>query len=453
MHVRFAASFRLLLCALPLALAAGCSFDGSGIQLLDAWAAPDARVDLPGQGDGLLADGSDRDGLPTDSLPYDLSPDLDGCASLGCQAALGCNHKEGRCNRLKPLGLNDNDLMALYSKATDNCDLSPAEGQTYPIDSTKDDFAGCTPYTIVYTSSPGPNLRVYAFERLRIGPAASLRITGDNAVLIYAKRTIVIEGEVDASAHQSTPGPGGAKGGENDGDDGDCWFPDGGGKGGTDKSTKDSGGGGGAGSQDGAKGGDAGKKKGGGGGKAQGPSPFVLRGGCGGGAGSGSDGDGGSGGAGGGGLHVAANESIAVSGTINVGGGGGDGGSYGEAGGGGGGGGMLVFESLSVTFSGVAAANGGGGGAGAKDQFDTDAQDGEDGRPSTSQALGGTSKGSNGGDGGKGGTDLKAEAGETKWNAGGGGGGAGQIRVRAPTQQLNGVISPSAITKTAIDKI
>jgi hypothetical protein len=454
-----------LLCL--LLLAPGCSFDRAGlfttdsalgdtdgIQLRDS-REHEQRQDAPAA-DAPAADAPAADGR-ADLAPSDVSPPADvGPCPGGCDPALGCNTAAGRCFLLKPSTLTASEFDTLYGQAKGDCDLSPASAQLIDIDTDSPTFASSTVHSTTFARAGMPVLRVYAFNTLTVGGNATLRFSGDHALLIYAKRTITVDGTIDGYADEETPGPGGARGGEDDGDHGLCWFNGGHGRGGGEKNADDdSGGGGGAGGQDGAKGGDSGGLKGGDGGKGKIPGQlFELFGGCGGGAGGGSDDDGGSGGAGGGAIHLAAGESLTVNGTINVGGGGGDGGHQGDAGGGGGGGGTLLLESLSVSVNGVAAANGGGGGAGAKDPNDNGAKDGDDGHASASQASGGASSGGDSGHGGKGGTGAKgAEKGENKKNGGGGGGGAGRIHIRAPSSQLNGVISPKEILDASFDKI
>ncbi|MCK5798485.1 MAG: hypothetical protein KAI47_14940 [Deltaproteobacteria bacterium] len=409
--------------------------------------------------EGLLQDyGPHPDTLSPDTLsPDTLSPDsADPCAT--CDPALGCNTVSGRCYLLLPSTLTESEVTSL-PQATTNCDLSPGKNKTFDIDTDDKLFATCTGViSEVFTQSNGPDLRVYVFPNLRIGAHATIRFTGDNAVLLYAYRTIKIEGNIDATAHGANPGPGGKASGASDGDDGECWFTDGEGKGGKNSSFYDSGGGGGAHRQDGAKGGNSAMFSmlaGGAGGSAtNAPTALApLFGGCGGGAGSGDNDNGGGGGAGGGSLHLVAGSQLLISGKVNAGGGGGRGGQKGSAGGGGGGGGQVLLEAVTITVSGVVAANGGGGGAGAKDANDTKAKAGRDGQPSDQPAPGGASGGGNSGHGGNGGAKgAAATNGETKTNAGGGGGGIGRIDANAANSTLGGIISPTQTTTSTLNK-
>lgn len=473
-------SYRLACLGLLLASTIGaCTFDTSGVgPLPDGMTAdqprpPDQRVDgllSPDASDGPRADlpqsdlpGSDvpKSDLPASDLPKPIpdtrAPDtfepdlpvpdtLDPCA--GCDPVLGCNKTAARCNRLRPATVPSAQVASIYNSATSVCVLDPGSSLTYSLDSTQATLQGCTGFgKHILPQGPGrPELLILTFDALSIGANARIRGTGDRAVLLYARRTIAVAGKIDFYAAEEVPGPGGKAGGSNVGQAGQCWFSGGEGSGGKTKNEDHAGGGGGAWGQDGAKGGDgAGQHGGAGGSTSSAPSSVVpLFGGCGGGAGGGTSSARGRGGAGGGALHLAAGESITISGAINAGGGGGDGGHEGGGGGGAGSGGTLFLEAPLIVVSGVTAANGGAGGGGGEPGTPS-ADDGDDGLPSASAAQGGASTGSKSAAGGNGGIQATAPkvGADGSDTGGGGGGGHGRIHFRAATPQISGVVSPT----------
>jgi hypothetical protein len=414
--------------------------------------APDALPDVLAL-DVLAPDVLAPDTLAPDTLaPDTLAPDLlapDVFApdtGFPCaQCALGCDASLSRCKVLVPSTLTLKQVLIFDSIATADCDLSPSSPLSYLVNTTSQSFSACPGAAKrLFTQANGPAIAVFAFNTLRLGSNAQLRVTGDRAVLFYARRTIVVEGTLDATASLHTPGPGGKAGRQDD--DGTCWFVDGEGQAGEGKDENDSGGGGGAWGEDGKRGGNSGggQKGGPGGDKASAPASVFgpFHGGCSGGAGA-SNSDAGHGGGGGGAVHLAAGLSVTISGVVTAGGGGGGGGKTGEAGGGGGSGGTILLESQTVTTSGTLSANGGAGGSGAAPSaVGTNGNPGANGTPNTVRAVGGASVDGDSGKGGLGGALQDAANGQDKENAGGGGGGAGRIHVRSGGGSLGGWRSP-----------
>ncbi len=173
----------------------------------------------------------------------------------------------------------------------------------------------------------------------------------------------------------------------------------------------------------------------------------------------------GAGGGGGGAVQIVAGQRITVNGAINVGGGGGLGGlsswSYSGAGGGGSGGAVLL-EAPTVAVHGSVAAAGGGGGGGGGDTYSggrgTDGAlvlaPGGAGDDGGGCPLYGYVSGGNGGSGAFGSTGA-ASGGSSDYDnrcfntafvgAGGGGGGNGRIRINTATGcQCDGTFSPNA---------
>jgi hypothetical protein len=494
-------SSRLCVLALVGALA-GCSFNSGGIGGVSDGAprdqplAPDARRDFRRDGgpapDGatledqradradLLAptdDGPQPDVLAPDVLAPDmlapdvlapdvlapdvlapdvLAPDVlppdQGFPCGTCPQ--GCDSSNTRCAVLIPSGLSTAQLLLIEQAIQGSCDLSPASGQSYKISTSGlPSFPGC-PNAAISIKSQGtgyPSLVVIAFDTLRIGATAQLEVSGTRGLMLYARKTIVVDGAIDAHGRGQSAGPGGRTGGGGY-TDGSCWFSGGRGRRGNVDNPDDSGGGGGAHGQAGAKGGNAGSAGGGAGGSiAQAPNGVTpLIGGCSGGGGA-SDSAAGAGGGGGGAVHLVAGESIMIAGTVNVGGGGGRGGTSGESGGGGGAGGMLLLESQVVTVVGTVAANGGGGGSGDGSNTISNGNPGQDGQASASRASGGSSVHSKSGAGGLGGAKAGvATAGSNNENGGGGGGGVGRLHLRAPIGSVSGTSSPAHSSDTAL---
>lgn len=298
------------------------------------------------------------------------------------------------------------------------------------------------------------NVQSIWLEGLTIESGAVLRVVGNRPLIIVSTGDITIDGEIDASSKQGgTDGPGANPSacptsppapGET------CAQHGGSGGGG--------GGFGGAGGQ-GGEGGDGRNceagvdgRPGGPGGVALAQTPTQLRGGCAGRDGaannSGTAANAGDAGAGGGAVHLSAQGTLKVNGSVHAGGAGGGPGTDGQraGGGGGGSGGMLGLEAgtLVIGSDGVVAANGGGGGGGCDGMT---AMPGQDGQPSDQLAAGGP-KQNNGGDGGDGGAAGTAD-GESPSPAerggGGAGGGVGIIQFFSPSAPtIDGKVSPPA---------
>jgi hypothetical protein len=180
--------------------------------------------------------------------------------------------------------------------------------------------------------------------------------------------------------------------------------------------------------------------------------PHVVRGGCAG----GSSGQAAIsyGGLGGGAIDLSAQMTLTMAGAIKAGGGGGEAAQPGkQAGGGGGGaGGFVGLEALTLSLqSGVISANGGGGASG--DANGGQAQNGQDGQPSTSAAQGGTGFACNspGASGGASTTLNGQNAAGSNNNCGGGGGGGGvgfvllfsnQVTSNTTVQSPSGIVNP-----------
>lgn len=273
-----------------------------------------------------------------------------------------------------------------------------------------------------------------------------LTITGPRGLVILATGMVELLGDVDASAHGTTPGPGGGRGGDAMPATGIAIGQPGGFAGGY----ADSGGGGGALCGNGGEGGGGGAAPRGTRGYGSGRSLEPAYGGSGGGRG-GHGLSAGEGGAGGGSIQITSRVGIRVVGRLSAAGGGGRGGRDGEvgddnigAGGGGGSGGGVLLESLSIeVLDGTIDVSGGGGGGAASCLSRGDGGHGRDGIEDIGAALGGAigrtcTAGMHGARGGTGGGASFDDAGDGFGNAGedsnggGGGGGSGCIVFRTP---------------------
>ncbi len=314
--------------------------------------------------------------------------------------------------------------------------------------------AGC----VFATAMEAGNLEVAVLAVRDFSLSKAITVTGTRPLVIVAGDTIDISQAMDAGAHGSKPGPGGAASRMGDGAGGDGAHGGG---------FIDSGGGGAGYGENGATGGtasDGGNNSvTGGKGGAVYPGDDALTmsvpGGSGGGAWAtemdGSCGGADHGGGGGGGsVQLSAAVQVKVSGKITVGGGGGAGGCTdiggASSGAGGGSGGAIFLEAPSVMVPGTLAANGGGGG-GASTYAGGNGGAGDDGAAGNGPANGG--KGTNqGGAGGKGGAKgMPPTAGANMTGAagdagGGGGGGVGRIVVRSHgAAMLSNNVSPAAV--------
>lgn len=415
-----------------LALAAicclGCSFDGGPVGPGSADGGADAIDDTSGDGvvelpwsdahaDMGLDGGSD---LLRDQSP-EQTPDLGPCAS--CDPALGCHSSGTRCNRLQPSSLSLSDTETAHTAATVSCSLT---APTVTIDADAGTIESCQGfhYDLVDQAGSKEKIAVFAMSSLQVAAGTVVTVAGTTPVLLYVRDDVTIAGLIDISAQGKVPGPGGKKGGNDDGAKGAACD---GGEGLGGSSDPDSGGGGGGWGQAGGAGAPSGSAAGGAGGAASNAALIPLHGGCGGGAGGGSGKDGGPGGAGGGALEIVAGGKLLVSGGINAGGGGGTGGRKGDGGGGGGSGGTILLEAADLTISGLLSANGGGGAAGATDPNSAEGAPGHDGAHTVTSAPGGVGQ-NEGGSGSAGGAlGLPPVAASGAVNGGGGGGGGGRI--------------------------
>jgi hypothetical protein len=287
-----------------------------------------------------------------------------------------------------------------------------------------------------------------AFDDLSIAMAAKVRVTGNHALIILARNTITIAGEIDAdggrAADPSQAGPGGGAGAVGATLATGCGF-------GPNGQFNDPNASGGAGGSFGRRGGD-------GGGNTATPGGIAavacteslkmkLQGGSGGGRG-GELNEGGSGGGGGGAIQFTAGREISVAGLLHSGGAGGTSSPNKRGGGGAGAGGGFLFEAPTVNLlaSATVVTNGGGGGDGKDGGNNNDPNKtiGETGQPNLTAAKGGPKADSNAGNGGNGGvTNTSAEPGSGNPNmgSGGGGGGIGKIEIQS--------VNPNPITAGA----
>ena len=274
---------------------------------------------------------------------------------------------------------------------------------------------------------------------------------GDNALVLFAAESIVIDGLFDAGASGLFGGPGGANGVNGGATPNSCTGGDGRFK---VTLTASAGGGGGGGATKGGAGAMTaadvnGATAGGAGGTAcSPPSTTPLLGGNGGGA-AGAEGGvvmGGPGGGAGGAVALVAMTRVQISGTVAAPGAGGGTNSGANGGGGGGGGGAVFLESPSVTLFGALTANGGGGGPpGNTSTVRVSGQRGHiaDAAPATGGAFNNV-RGGNGGAGTTAPTD-----GATLTGGAGGGGAAGAIHIRSRNSEITGLTSPSATSDQA----
>ncbi len=348
----------------------------------------------------------------------------------------------------------------------DPCTLSPPSdslelvGGSYSFDTDSGVLEG--PQGVVgsiASSSLGENRPfVISVDSLHITSDATLRVVGEEPLIVAAWTSITVDGLIDVSSgenvgpgagadppeycasHGAFPGQSGASGGGG-------------------------GGGGGGFAGPGGRGGDGGSSSGagGGGGQTADTPDLVVRGGCPGAKGAVGDGQVGAGvgGAGGGAIQLTARTSMTITGSLHAGGSGGAGAEsidgigqnpsrWNGGGGGGGSGGMLGLESpqLLVVSGASLAANGGGGGGGCDEGA---AESGEDGNSDPDGARGGNGEfdwDASGGNGGGGGARVAVSGmpGDDAARGGGGGGGAaGFIIIRAPELDIDegAVFSPA----------
>lgn len=329
--------------------------------------------------------------------------------------------------------------------------LDLSEVGVYVYDTDDNTLTPPTGSDLVVLSTLVGGARVIWSGSFKVGPQATLRVTGDVPLVVVSQSTVTIDGTVDVGSYLvgsdrvgagSNPavcatatlfgmtcshgGSGGGGGG----------FGTAGASGGVGGLTHDCGLGGSAGIP------------GGPGGPAS-ADLSLLRGGCDGGDGADGNGpDGGDGGDGGGAIQLLARDVLRVgsTGKVLAGGGGGTGGNNGRSGGGGGGsGGSLLLGGTSITIAGVLAANGAGGGGGSNG---SQAGHGADGLPSLTVAVGGMPEGTSGTGGNGAAGALPATAG-TGVDRGGGGGGGGAGKIRLTTKPGNAPVTVGAVITPA----
>jgi hypothetical protein len=301
---------------------------------------------------------------------------------------------------------------------------------------------------------------------ISIASGVTVRAIGPNPLVLVARQTITIDGQIDVATHvtDSTIGGkpvvgAGARSAidcnELGVDGAASQNADNGGGGGAGGSFGGLGGAGGNGRQSTAKGGMA---------KAP-PTSSLLVGGCPGGHGGDGAGappsGGGEGGGGGGAIYLLAGTSISVAGKINASGAGGgaglDGFNSSGGAGGGGSGGLIGLEAPTLTVAGVLFANGGGGGGGGGNDFNKHGAQGSDPVAPLTAALAGKGGDGGGGDGGVGSTVTAiGAAGKTAANdsgngiqgmaGGSGGGGGGVIKLFGTATTTGAMISPPPAT-------
>jgi len=330
------------------------------------------------------------------------------------------------------------DVAHLPPGSEDAGDSSVAISDNVSIDTTLLTVEGGVSAALeAVAQEGGPELAVWRVASLSIAATATVRITGERALVVVSSGGIVVDGLVDASATGAAKGPGAQASGAGGAGQSAGEFFGGGGGGGFGSA------GGRGGSTEGASGGAVGVFFGD-------ATQTTLLAGSGGGSAAVAANCETTGGGGGGGLQLTSFSGIAVSasGIVSASGGGGSGGRpcgvVGGPGAGGGSGGALYFEAPTVRIDGLVVANGGGGGGGSGDDGDEPGQAGADGAAPT---LG---KGGNAGnDGGRGGDGGRAAAlaengrnNDTENGAGGGaGGGVGRITIEG-AKQGDGAASP-----------
>lgn len=410
----------------------------------DAGPLGDAGPEVDGGGDAGPPEGEDAG--PFDAGPPPI-PDA-GCVSSGAACAgdaivecldgvlrvveacpLGCAPAGPACLRLRPSNVPDD---VGHERGDADLVLGGPPGTAYRFDTKNGRIRNETTGEELRNSNRGGvsagiyfdeydtdaredvKIGVWVMRSLRVEAGVEVYFVADNAAVVIAEETVIVDGLVSADA-QTPYGEGAA----------------------ADRVTLGRGAGG-ADRQGGA-GGSYGTQGAAGGGDGAG-TPAELYGNpelvplWPGSPGSSGGGRGGSGGRGGGALQISAGRSIRVgaTGRISVSGAGGDGGGRSSlnpttgGGGGGGSGGGLLLEAPEVVLDGRVAANGGGGGAG------TGVGPGDPGQPGGPErvpAPGGV--GSTPGGGGGAGSDAGGVAAEglADSRGGGGGGGAGRIRI------------------------
>jgi len=446
---------------LAVILAAGCSFDTSGVSGGAADAAADAGTpDAPGP-DAAPCSGTGKMCLGATRLQECVGGFFrETECSFGCLA-----NPDAHCG--VPVLSNGLALTALNGA---DASLVVAAGTVVVFDTTTGAIAQCGGATLHGPSTgidQGINFEVvgpvgvWAFANLRVEATATLRVIGDKPAALLLGKDARVEGVIEASggvaacnfvtaclpgADRTCGGPGGGAGGVHDADGAGAGH---GHKGVSGGAAVDETGGGGAGF--GAVGGGGGGLIGAEAGASYGtPELEPLVGGSGGGGGGEAISTSVNGGGGGGGaLQISALgriEVLAPVGKVRAGGAGGGGGSgdggASNGGSGGGSGGAILLESVRVKITSIVAANGGGGGGGGGS-----ATAGTNSLASAANASGGTGA-QPGGQGGAA-ASINGAPGSPAVAAdgtGGGGGGVGRIFLRA---RPGGIELPGATVSPA----
>jgi hypothetical protein len=337
--------------------------------------------------------------------------DSDGDGVADCKDACPKDRtKTGQCLTFAPANFDPRSInWSTQPSTTLNCGTTTIN-TTDPDGSgsqvvTFGNWCGTAPSPIVQSQSGGPDIVIIPLHGFTLASGNTLRVTGSRPLIIAVDSGATINGTIDASASDITPGAGGnwSCGGSQGGN----------GSGSTARFGGASGGGGGgfasAGGSAGTADTDSSKSAGGGGGSTRGSNTLIpLYGGCAGGqAGDCST----PGAAGGGALQISAGGVLDVNGTVRANGGNGATpcGASDEGGGtGGGSGGAILFEGVSVDTSGATVqVNGGSGGrngsyAGIYNCGDSNGGSGSTGASSSGGSGTSCQGGSSGGGGGYG---------------------------------------------------
>jgi hypothetical protein len=400
----------------------------------------------------------------------------DGQSSQTTKCAQGCDDRTHTCNgTLVPTNIPKDACRWTDFAATE---------RTFMGNTTLDTERDCP--RVITQGMDLPELCVMAFERLRVAPGASLRVTGSRALVLLATKSMELEGRLSVSARADQRGPGSAaKAGRGAGKDAigriaegmpvEMWT----------NLPANAGGGGAGHSLPGAAGGGAPGQCGpnrrcaepGLGGQSYGVDTLVpLLGGENGGQNSAAmwSTRRAPGGGGAGALQLVACEELKLGAkaVLDANGGGGAGGQPGAAemdsdtpgaGAGGGSGGAILLQArvLSVEPGALLVANGGGGGGGATRTGEgmmvmVAGKPGQDGQLSDAPAKGGSGAGTSLAGGVGGAKDPPGEGGRARQRtqaAGGGGGAAGRIRIETAAQpgpRAGLGVSPSATYGTVL---
>ena len=410
---------RRLLIAVGISVAIGCGLDVAGS--LDPAVA--SSTDAGPEGSAMLPDLDLDLDASTDGAPD--AADIDGAADAASLDAEAMRPDAG-------VTFVPSHILPVYSLTAANVMLS----RDTVVDTTArtvQDSTRVAPVPLMNMKTSN-GIAIWSVGAFTLQSGTRLTVKGSQPLVVVASSTVEIDGHIDASGSDTTPGPGGfaAASGTGKGLDG------------VKTGGNASGAGGGGNATIGGSGGTKMSVAGGLGGPAENASGVKLVGGSGGGNGGGfptascSDPTRGRGGVGGGAIQFSAVGGISITGTFDLGGGGGSGGcaDNGSAndyrgGGGGGAAGMLVFESATSiqvnSFAEIVAAGGGGGEGGESNGNGVDGFAGPAVPAST--AVGGVGSGGNGGNGGQAsnGSAFAPFGGLGNESAGGGGGSAGRV--------------------------